>query len=125
MNKQLIKDALGWGFLLWLAGYILGIVFFMVVPPSVLGWVIMPIGIILTLWVLFKKVKGNSFGYYLVLALVWTVIATVFDYFFLVKTFRPADGYYKLDVYLYYFLTFALPFFAFLVKGKSKEKTAE
>jgi len=28
---------------------------------------------------------------------------------FIVKAFKPADGYYKLDVYLYYALTFALP----------------
>ncbi len=111
MNKQLLKDALGWGFLLWLIGYILGIILFMFVPPSVLGWVIMPIGILLTLWVLFKKVKGETLGYYFLLALVWTAIAIVFDYFFLVKAFKPADGYYKLDVYLYYALTFILPLF--------------
>jgi hypothetical protein len=33
----------------------------------------------------------------------------VFDYFLLVKVFKPVDGYYKLDVYLYYVLTFILP----------------
>lgn len=109
MNRQLLKDALGWGFLLWLFGYILGIVLFMVVPPSLLGWVIMPIGVIITLWVLLKKVKGNSFRYYLTIAIIWTLIAIVFDYFFLVKVFNPADGYYKLDVYVYYALTFLLP----------------
>lgn len=111
-GKQLLKDALGWGFLLWLVGYLLGIGLFMVVPPSILGWIIMPIGIVITLWVLFKKVKGKSLGYYLTLAVVWTLIAIVFDYFFLVKLFKPADGYYKLDVYLYYAMTFILPLFA-------------
>ena len=55
MNKQLLKDGLGWGFLLWLIGYILGIVFFMFVPPTMIGFVVMPIGIVITLWVLFKK----------------------------------------------------------------------
>ena len=39
------------------------------------------------------------------------LIAIVCDYFFLVKVFNAADGYYKLDVYLYYTLTFALPLF--------------
>lgn len=112
MDKQLIKDALGWGCVLWLVGYILGIILFMIVSPSVLGWIIMPIGIMITLWVLFKKVKSSSFGYYLLLALSWTVIAIVFDYFLLVKVFKPAGGYYKLDVYLYYALTFVLPLFA-------------
>lgn len=64
MSKQFYKDALGWGFLLWLIGYVIGIVLFVFVPPSMLGWVIMPIGILITLWVLFKKVKSESFQHY-------------------------------------------------------------
>ncbi len=112
MSRNLLIDALGWGFLLWVVGYVLGVVFFMILPPAAVGWAIMPIGILLTLWILFKKVNGNTFGYYFLLALVWTVIAVIFDYFLLVKVFKPADGYYKLDVYLYYTLTFLLPIFA-------------
>ena len=46
------------------------------------------------------------------MALVWTFIAVVGDYLFIVKAFKPADGYYKLDVYLYYALTLAIPLFA-------------
>lgn len=111
-DKQILLDALGWGFLLWLVGYLLGIGLFMVVPQSMLGWIIMLIGTVITLWVLFKKVESDSLQYYLKLAVFWTVIAVVFDYFFLVKAFKPADGYYKLDVYLYYALTFVLPLFA-------------
>lgn len=109
MDKQLIKDSLLWGFILWLFGYILGIVFFAFVPPTLLGWTIMPFGIIFTLWVLFKKIKKDSFKYYLILAIIWTLMAIVLDYFLLVKVFNPADGYYKLDVYLYYVINFILP----------------
>jgi hypothetical protein len=109
MLKQFSKDALGWGFALWLIGYALGILLFTIVPPSLIGWTIMPIGIVVALWILVKKVQGNSFTYFLLLALVWVLIAIVCDYFFLVKAFKPADGYYKLDVYLYYALTFVLP----------------
>lgn len=109
MNKQFYKDALGWGFVLWLIGYVLGIVLFAFVPPSVLGWIIMPIGILITLWVLLKKVKSESFRYYVLIAIAWTLIAIVFDYVFLVMVFKPVDGYYKLDVYAYYALTFILP----------------
>ncbi len=76
------------------------------------------IGTIITLWVLFKKIKADSFQHYALLAVVWGLIAIVFDYFFLVKAFKPADGYYKLDVYLYYTLTFVLP----LVVGWHKQK---
>ncbi len=119
MNKQLLKDALGWGFILWLIGYALGMVLFAMVPPSLIGWVIMPIGIIITLWVLLKKVKGNSFRYYVTLAVIWTAIAMICDYLFIVKALKPADGYYKLDVYLYYVLTFVLP----LATGWKKKVT--
>ncbi|MDZ4384330.1 MAG: hypothetical protein U0940_02485 [Nitrospirota bacterium] len=112
INKQFYKDALGWGFILWLIGYALGIMLFTVVPLSVIGWIILPIGTTITIWVLLKKVKGDSILYYLMLAIVWVLIATVFDYLFLVKAFKPADGYYKLDVYLYYALTFVLPLIA-------------
>ena len=109
MNKHFLKDAFGWGFILWLIGYGLGIMFFAFVPSSMIGWIIMPIGAIITLWVLFKKIKADSFRYYAGLAVVWVLIAAVFDYLFIVKAFKPADGYYKLDVYLYYALIFVLP----------------
>jgi hypothetical protein len=109
MMKQLYKDALGWGFILWFIGYLLGIMLFTVVPISVIGWIIMPMGTIITIWVLLKKVKADSFQYYAFLAVIWALIAVVFDYFFLVKVFKPEDGYYKLDVYLYYTMTFILP----------------
>lgn len=109
MNKQFLLDGLGWGVLLWLIGYILGIVLFAVVPASMLGWVIMPIGMAITLWVLLKKMRSKSLPYHFKTGIVWTLIAVIFDYLFLVKLFKPADGYYKLDVYLYYLLTFAMP----------------
>jgi len=112
INKQLVKDSLGWGFVLWLIGYILGFALFFAVPASLIGWVILPIGVVITFWVLFKKVKSENFRHYLILSVVWTVIAVVFDYLFIVKALNPADGYYKLDVYVYYALTFALPLIA-------------
>lgn len=108
-NKQFYKDAFGWGFILWLIGYVLGIMLFAVAPIYMIGWIIAPVGTALTFWVLFKKVRGGSLRYYALLACVWVLIAIVFDYFFLVKAFNPPDGYYKFDVYLYYVLTFVLP----------------
>ena len=120
MNKQMLKDALGWGFVLWLIGYVLGIVLFAFVPADILGWIIMPIGIIITLWVLFKRIKAESLKYYFILAITWTLIAVILDYFLLVKLFKPADGYYKLDVYLYYALIFVLPLIVGWRKGMKK-----
>ncbi len=109
MTKSFLNDSFKWGFILWLIGYVLGIVLFPFLSPSLLGWLIMPIGILVTLWVLRKKVKVSSFQHYFLLAVIWTLIAIIFDYFLLVKLFKPADGYYKFDVYLYYALTFILP----------------
>ena len=109
MNKQLLKDGLGWGFILWLIGYALGMILFFIVPVSMIGWILIPIGTIIMLWVLFKKIKSNLFRHYLLLAISWTVIAIVFDYFFIVELLKPEDFYYRTDVYLYYALTFILP----------------
>jgi hypothetical protein len=116
---KFVRDAIGWGFMLWLFGYILGFVFYFLVPPQYLGWAIMPFGIALIVWVLFKKVEPSSLTTGLSLAIFWTVIAIVFDFLFIVKLLRPVDGYYKLDVYLYYVLTFFLPLAA-LTWRKSK-----
>jgi len=122
MNKQFLKDTVGWGFILWFIGYVLGVILIFILPPSLIGWVIMPIGLIITFWVLLKKVKLAGLRDYLILAAVWTVIAVVFDYIFIVKAFHPADGYYKPDVYLYYLLTFIAPLIVYWWK---KEKPIE
>ncbi len=118
---RIIVDTLGWGIVLWLIGYLLGIVLFFFVPASILGWVIMPIGITITLWVLLKKITSSSIKYYLLLGVAWATIAVVCDYFLLVKLLNPVDGYYKLDVYIYYFTTLFLPIIVGWMKILRKE----
>lgn len=118
MTRLFFKDAFVWGFVLWLVGYILGMVLFPIVPKPMLGWVIMPMGIIISLVILLKKVKSKTLGQYMLLGIVWTLIAIVCDYLFLVLIFKPGDGYYKLDVYVYYLLTFTLPILAYVIKRK-------
>jgi hypothetical protein len=112
MNKQFLKDAVGWGFVLWLIGYALGMILFALVPANLIGWIIMPIGTVITLWVAFRKVKGDTLPYYGLVALAWMLIAVLGDFLFIVKALKPADGYYKPDVYLYYALTLAIPLLA-------------
>ncbi len=68
-TKQLAIDSLGWGFALWLIGYVLGVILFFVVPPSFIGWTIMPIGTAITLWVLFKMIRGEDIKHYFALAM--------------------------------------------------------
>ncbi len=49
MNAEFLKDAFGWGFLLWLVGYLLGFAFFIFVPAPLIGWIIMPAGVVIKL----------------------------------------------------------------------------
>lgn len=121
MTKSLFIDFLGWGIGLWLIGYLLGIILFAFVPAAMIGWVIMPIGAAVTIWVLLKKISGTGLSFYFWLGTVWMLIAVVLDYFLLVKVFKPADGYYKLDVYLYYLLTILLP----IIVGWRKVRSSE
>jgi len=119
-NKQLLKDSLGWGLVLWLIGYVLSFILFFMVPPLAIGWIIAPIGTVITWWVLFKKIKSSDFKYYLILGIVWGLMAIILDYFFIVKLLNPTD-YYKTSVHFYYFLTFTLPWFV----GSKKENNMD
>lgn len=107
--KNFLRDSLGYGVALWLIGYILGFVFYAFAPANLIGWYIMPFGLVITLFVLFKFIKGNNLPYFFKVGVIWTLTAIVFDYIFLVQLLKPADGYYKLDVYIYYGLTLILP----------------
>ena len=118
MNKKFAKDAFFWGFILWFIGYLLGIFLFFLVPKGLIGWIITPLGIVIALWVLGKKVRGNSFGYYFRLATAWTLLAVVLDYIFNVQLFNIGGAYYQIDVYLYYLITFLLPIFYWHMKKR-------
>lgn len=120
-KKHIFLNTIFWGFILWLIGYILGFVFFAFVPANYIGWLITPIGIIITLCVLFKKIKRDSFTCYIGLGVIWAVMAIILDYLLLVKLLNPVDGYYKLDVYLYYIITLLLPIIVGWIKFKNKK----
>ena len=108
-NKgKIFLNTVFWGFILWLFGYVMGIIFFFFVPKDLIGFVILPLGFAFTLWVLLKKIIRESFVCYVGLGVIWTIMAVAFDYFFIVRLFQSAD-YYKPDVYIYYVLTFVLP----------------
>lgn len=87
----------------------------MFIPKPLIGWAIMPFGILITLWILFRRIKPVTIGYYLILAFCWTTIAIIFDYAFIVKLLNSSE-YYKSDVYIYYLLTFILPLTAGILK---------
>jgi len=121
-NKgKIFLNTVFWGFILWLFGYVLGIVFFAFVPKDAIGWFVMPFGIAATLWVLFKKIKREKFMCYFGLGVIWTIMAAVLDFVFLVKLLNATD-YYKPDVFLYYALTFLLPLAVGLYKKPGLKK---
>lgn len=120
MDKRFTKDAYLWGFILWLIGYLLGVILFFIVPKEIIGLIITPFGVVVTLWVLAKKIKGETGQYYLRLAAVWTLLAIVLDYIFNVLMFDIRSSYYQADVYLYYTVTFFLPLAYWYFKKRRK-----
>lgn len=111
-----LRNCIGWGLLLWFIGYVLGFVFFALVPADQIGWYIMPLGWAITIFVLWRWVRTTWLPQALMLGLVWTLFAIALDYIFIVRMLQPDDGYYKLDVYIYYASTFVLPPLSALVR---------
>lgn len=111
-------NILKWGLLLWTFGYILGFVFFFILPASVLGWAILPFGVLITVYVCTKKIEIANIKNATEVGIIWTVWAILLDYLFIVKLLSPIDGYYKLDVYVYYLLTLLIPIFSVVWKNK-------
>lgn len=120
-----LKSTLVWGFVLWLVGYIAGMVLFFVAPKELIGWIITPLATILTIWVLVKKIKRPEMKCYFGLGLIWMIMAVVLDYIFLVKMFGVGNTYYKADVFLYYTLTLILPIAVGYWKFKQKSSKSE
>ncbi|MFA6005665.1 MAG: hypothetical protein WC775_04240 [Patescibacteria group bacterium] len=118
--QEKVKNMLTWGFVLWVTGYIAGFVLFFVVPKDYIGWVITPFAILFTVWVLFKKVKRPELMCYFGTGLIWTLMAMILDYIFIVMLLKTGTSYYKPDVFLYYGLTFLLPILVGYWKFKHK-----
>jgi cation transport ATPase len=109
-TKTKLIDTLGLGFVIWLVGYAASIILFFFIPKDILGWVLFVIFTPLLLYMPYRRFnkRKERIGHYLLVAAVWTIIAVVFDYLFIVKLFNAQD-YYKLDVYVYYTSTFLAP----------------
>ncbi|KKQ10310.1 MAG: hypothetical protein US20_C0001G0024 [Candidatus Pacebacteria bacterium GW2011_GWF1_36_5] len=124
-TTEKIKNMLTWGFILWLGGYLASIILFFIVPKEYIGWVLSPLASVFTIWVLMKKVKRPELMCYFGTGLIWTIMAILLDYLFIVTLLKTGNSYYKHDVYLYYFLTFVLPMGVGYWKFKHKALDAE
>jgi hypothetical protein len=109
--EQLLRDTLGTGILLWLAGYLASMaVYFSPLPYNLWGRVVLVLYIPFVVWVTAWYFAGRSlpFRYYAAVGIAWSLAAVMLDYPFIVLRFG-AYGYYTPDVYLYYAIMFLIP----------------
>jgi hypothetical protein len=91
----------------------------MFVSQKLVGWIIMPVGTLFLYWVVTKKLEAKVLSNYLYAGAIWTLIAVVLDYLFIVKMFN-SNAYYKIDVYAYYLITLIFPISIGYFKFRSK-----
>ncbi len=120
-TKRKLIDTLGYGLILWLIGFALGMLLFPFVPVSLIGLPILAVLIPVTIFVAYKRFKKISApsSYYLLVAVVWVLFPVILDYLFLVKAFN-VQNYYDLDLIVYYISTFLIPLVIGLKYGNAK-----
>jgi hypothetical protein len=109
--EQILRDTLGMGALLWLAGYLASMaVYFSPLSYAVWGRVVLILYIPAAAWVAWRYFTGRdlSLPYYTGVGITWSLIAVVLDYPLIVLRFE-AWQYYTPDVYLYYAVMFLIP----------------
>jgi hypothetical protein len=109
--EQVLRDTLGMGALLWLAGYLASMAVYFSLPDyAVWGRVVLvlyvPLALGITAW--YFAGRELSLRYYAAVGIAWSITAIVLDYPFIVLRFG-AFQYYTPDVYLYYALMFLIP----------------
>jgi hypothetical protein len=123
--KQYIKDTAGLGIALWLIGYIASLVLFFTPYAGIMGWILIsvftPVTILIAWW-WFRKREHLSLQYYAGVGVAWALAAIVLDYLFIVLLFQ-AD-YYKIDVFVYYIVTFLIPVGVGLFLDRGRGETA-
>jgi hypothetical protein len=108
---QQITDTFGLGLLLWFIGYIASIILFFFVPAGMIGWILFVLFTPLLIAVTFARFRKRSLPlqYYVIVAVTWTGIAIVADFFFIVLLFNPKN-YYHASVLVYYLEMLLVPF---------------
>lgn len=124
--KKWIKDTIGLGTGLWLCGYLASLLLFFSPFTDGMGWIITavftPVTIAITWW--WFKDRHLPLSFFLGVGFVWTVIAIVLDYLFIVRLFQTT--YYEIDVFVYYALTFLIPagvgLYLVRIRGKNRAR---
>jgi hypothetical protein len=107
--KHWIIDTIGLGTGLWLFGYLASLLLFFSQFADIMGWIITVVFTPVTIAIAWWWFKGRRLHltYYMLVGLVWTAIAVVLDYLFIVRLFHTP--YYGPDIFVYYALTFLIP----------------
>lgn len=124
MNKSFLKDAVGGGLILWAVGFLLGMILFTFVDVSMMGWIIMPIVVIVAILLSARMAKAHpaALSYFIGVGAMWFGIALILDYLILVRGYR-AQNYYDLDIIIYYAGMFFIPsIVAMIVFGKKSTR---
>jgi len=123
--KQWIKDSVGLGALFWVIGYLASLALFFSPFAASMGWILLalctPVTVAVT-WLWFRH-RNLLLPYYVRVGIVWTTMAIVLDYLFIVLLFNAT--YYGADVFIYYFLTFLIPVIVGFSLVNSRKKPTE
>ena len=107
--KEWIKGTIVLGILLWLFGSLISIALFFSPVAGIMGWIITaiftPVTVVVTWW--WFRTRNLALTDYVLVGVLWTIIAVVFDYLFIVQLLRAS--YYGPDIFVYYILTFLIP----------------
>jgi hypothetical protein len=108
--RRKLPGTIGWGLILWLIGYAVALGLYAFVPVSAIGWLVSIPLIPFTILIAYRRLRelDASLPYCLFVAASWLAIAVILDYIFIVRLFK-VEGYYDLDVTIYYILTFLIP----------------
>lgn len=120
-TKQKLVDTVGCGLGLWVIGFALGMMLFPFVPVARLGWIIVPVMAVVSVLLAFRRLRGSqeSSTYFVIVGAVWLLIAVMLDDIFLVRAFL-VQGYYDLDVFIYYALMLVVPIAVGLKYGQQR-----
>ena len=71
-NARKKLDVVGWGLIIWEIGYGSSLAFFNVVPVPMIGWFVLPILVLVTIYVSLRRFKGSreDDSYYAIVAVV-------------------------------------------------------
>jgi len=112
------RNGIGWCIGLWLFGYVLSMLFSLLMPLEMIRWFVTPIGVLFTCLVLWKWVHVRTLRDGFVIGAIWCALAVILDYLFIVTLLDPPDSHYQLDSYLYYASLLLLPAIAATLRQK-------